>query len=178
MKCAIELILDVESQNKINNVRNILQANGVHDEAVKLNHISLADVEIDENQIDLLKDIASSFAKSHKKQKLMLAVAGSFMTNENVLFFAPIMTQSLVDYNDELICDLTRNKISCGKYYTKDNWFPHCTLAIKLNNDELKKSFEILKDNNILPLTVAADSIDILCYEPKPYNQICIYELQ
>ncbi len=67
MKCAIELLLDDESQNKIDNIRKTLTKSGVHDEAVKLNHISLADIEIDDNQIEMVKKIVEEFSKTHKK---------------------------------------------------------------------------------------------------------------
>lgn len=77
-----------------------------------------------------------------------------------------------------LIDELTKNNIACGKYYTKNNWFPHCTLAIRLNDNELKKGFNYLKDNNLLPLNVIGDKIDILCYDPKPYNQIEIFDFE
>ena len=43
MNYAIELVFDEESQKKINELRTLLNENGVHDEAVKLNHISLGD---------------------------------------------------------------------------------------------------------------------------------------
>ncbi len=43
MNYAIELVFDDESQNTINKLRKLLNENGVHDEAVKLNHISIGD---------------------------------------------------------------------------------------------------------------------------------------
>ena len=39
MKCAIELVFDEESQNKLNNLRRLLADNGVHNEAVPINHV-------------------------------------------------------------------------------------------------------------------------------------------
>ena len=47
-KYAIELVFDEESQNKINNIRGMLSSNGVHDEAVPINHVSIADFETDD----------------------------------------------------------------------------------------------------------------------------------
>lgn len=178
MKCAIEIILDDASQNRINKVRQKLQKSGVRDEALKLNHISLADIDINETQIALVKKLVKTFAENHKKLSFTLTVAGSFMTDENVLFLAPIMTEELANYNSELIDLLTQNNVECGKYYTKNNWFPHCTVAIRLSDEELKKGFAVLKDYNILPLTVVGDKIDILCYDPKPYKQLAIFDLK
>ena len=50
MKCAIQLVFNNENQSIINQLRKTLIANGVHDEAVPINHISLADIEIEDNQ--------------------------------------------------------------------------------------------------------------------------------
>lgn len=47
MNYAIELVFDEEGQIVINSVRNTLVQNGVHDEAVKLNHISIGDYKTD-----------------------------------------------------------------------------------------------------------------------------------
>ena len=47
MNYAIELVFDEEGQIVINSVRNTLVQNGVHDEAIKLNHISIGDYKTD-----------------------------------------------------------------------------------------------------------------------------------
>ena len=99
-------------------------------------------------------------------------------TKENVLFLTPIMTDEMINYNDEIISKLNERGIHCGKYYTKNNWQPHATVAIRLNDEELFEGFKVLKMNNILPLEVVGDKIDLLCYDPKPYNEIVCYDLQ
>ena len=175
MRCAIQLVFDESIQSKLNNVRKLLNDNGVHDEAVELNHISIADIEIEESQIHQVKKILLNFSQTHKSIKLTLNSAGSFMSKENVLFLTPTMTQELINYNDEIINELQEANIKCGKYYTKNNWQPHCTIAIRLNDEELFKGFKIVKCLNILPLEVVVDKIDLLCYEPKPYKEIVSY---
>ena len=178
MKCAIQLVFNENNQVSINKIRKYLADNGVHDEAVPINHISLADIEIEENQLRLMRDILNNFAKTHKSLNFSLVFAGSFMTAENVLFFAPVMTEDLVKYNDELVEVLAKNNIVCGKYYTKNNWQPHCTVAIRLSDEEVCKGFELLKKNNILPLNITADKIDLLCYNPKPYKELMSFNLK
>ena len=51
MNYAIELVFDDESQKTINELRTTLNDNGVHDEAVKLNHISIGDYKTDNKKI-------------------------------------------------------------------------------------------------------------------------------
>ena len=177
MKCAIQLVFSDKDQEQINKLRRILSENGVHDEAVPINHISLADIEIDEMQIDLVKSILKKFAENRNCMKLVLSSAGSFMSKENVLFLAPTMTEDLMRYNDELISTLQNNKIPCGRYYTKNNWQPHCTVSIRVSDEELFAGFKAMKENNILPMEVLGDKIDLLCYDPKPYKELFSFEL-
>lgn len=178
MKCAIQLVFSDKNQTIINQIRKTLVKNGTHDEAVPINHISLADIEIEDEQVELVKDIMKKFSQTHKSLKLILSSVGSFMTQENVIFIAPTMTEDLMRYNDELIEELKSNNISCGKYYLKNNWQPHCTIAIRVSDEELFAGFKTLKQNNILPLEVCGDAIDLLCYDPKPYKEIIKFELK
>ncbi len=178
MKCAIQLVFSEKDQNALNKIRNILVANGVHDEAVPINHISLADIEIEDDQLSLVKSILEKFSKNHKSLNLVLSSVGSFMTKENVLFLTPTMTEDLINYNDELINILTKNNIPCGKYYTKNNWQPHCTISIRITDNELFAGFKTLKENNILPMMITANAIDLLCYDPKPYKELLNFELK
>lgn len=88
------------------------------------------------------------------------------------------MTEDLLKSNEKISEKLRLNNFECNKYYTKNNWLPHCTLAIRLSDDELKKGLELLKDNNTLPLRVRCEKVDILDYSNKPnYNQVAIYDL-
>lgn len=176
MKCAVELIFDNESQNKLNGLRKMLDENGVHNEAVPTNHISIADVETE--NIDILKSIVEEFSKETETFEIALVSAGSFMTSENVLFYSPTMTEDLSKCNEKITKKLELNSLECSKYYTKNNWFPHCTLAIRLSDEELEKGLKLLKENNILPLRVRCEKVDILDYSNKPdYNQIAIFDL-
>ena len=177
MKCAIQLVFSEKDQIKINNLRKTLIENGVHDEAVPINHISLADIEIEENQIDVVKNIINEFSQNHNALKVVLSNAGSFMSKENVLFLSPTMTADIIKYNDELTNVLQRNNIQCGKYYTKNNWQPHCTISIRISDDELLLGFKTLKANNILPLEICLDKIDLLRYDPKPYKELFTFNL-
>lgn len=178
MKCAIQLVFNDKNQNTINRLRKMLIDCGVHDEAVPINHVSLADIEIDEVEVDLVKNILEVFSKTHKQIKFTLSSVGSFMTSENVLFLTPTITEDLIKYNDEIINALKQKGIKCGVYYTKNNWQPHCTIAIRVSDEELFKAFKELKRNNILPLEVIADKIDLLCYNPKPYKELFSFELE
>ena len=39
-----------------------------------------------------------------------------------------------INYNDEIVNILLKNKIECSEYYIKNNWQPHCTISIRIRN--------------------------------------------
>ncbi len=95
MNYAIELVFDEESQKVINNLRAKLSENGVHDEAVKLNHVSIGDYKT--GNIDELKNRVIEFSKTIKPFGIALVSVGTFMTKENVIFLEPVITRELID---------------------------------------------------------------------------------
>lgn len=167
-KYAVEFVFDEASQIKINKIRKLLSFSGVHDEAVKLNHISIADFETDD--LSELKVKVKEFASTIKKFKICLATVGTFMTKENVLFLQPIMTDELMELHKKFLDSMKDFNGKANEYYNHNKWVPHCTIAIRLSDEELLKGFEVLKSITFLPIEVTIDKIEILNY-PSPYIQ-------
>ena len=174
-KYAIELVFDEESQKKINNIRKLLSSNGIHDEAVPTNHVSIADFETD--NLELLKEKVKEFANRVHKFKLNLSTVGTFMTKENVIFLQPVMTDELMNLHKKFINSMKDLNGKANEYYNHNKWVPHCTIAIRLSDEELIKGFEILKSTSFLPLEVTVDKIDILNY-PAPYIQEYVVDIK
>jgi 2'-5' RNA ligase len=174
-KYAIELVFDEESQNKINKIREMLSSNGVHDEAVPTNHVSIADFETDD--LDELKLKVKEFADSIHKFKLNLVTAGTFMTKENVIFLQPVMTEKLMNVHKMFLDSMKDFDGKANEYYNHNKWVPHCTIAIRLSDEELIKGFETLKSISFLPIEVTVDKIDILNY-PAPYVQEYVVDIK
>ena len=174
-KYAIELIFDEESQMKVNKIRELLVANGVHDEAVPTNHISIADFETE--NLEGLKEKVKEFSNDIHKFKLNLVTVGTFMTKENVIFLQPVMTDELMSIHKKFLDSMRDFNGKANEYYNHNKWVPHCTIAIRLSDEELIKGFEILKSTSFLPLEVTVDKIDILNY-PSPYKQEYIVDIK
>lgn len=172
MNYAIELVFDDESQKVINNIRSLLSSNGVHDEAVKLNHVSIGDYHTD--NIDGLKEKVIEFSKTVKPFELSLVSVGTFMTMENVIFLEPIMTEGLIDIHKSFIEYMNDFDGVLNPYYDVNKWMPHSTISIRLSDEELFKGLKILKENIKLPIVVKVDRIDIINY---PFNQIMMKNL-
>lgn len=173
MNYAIELVFDDESQKVINELRTKLNNNGVHDEAVKLNHVSIGDYKSD--NIEELKNRVIEFSKTIKPFELSLVSVGTFMTKENVLFFEPVMTDELFDVHKRFIEYMKDFDGELNQYYDINKWMPHCTIAIRLSDEELLKGIKFLKEIIKLPIKATVDKIDIINY---PFNQIMMLDIK
>lgn len=173
MNYAVELVFGDESQNAINELRKLLDENGVHDEAVKLNHISIGDYFT--NDIEGLKSKVLNFSKTIEPFEITLCAVGTFMTEENVIFLAPVMTEELKSVHKKFIDFMSDFDGKLNQYYDIDKWMPHCTIAIRLSDEELFKGFKLLKNNIKLPIKVKLEKIDIINY---PYNSILITDMK
>ena len=172
MNYAIELVFDDESQNIINEIRKKLNDSGVHDEAVKLNHVSIGDYKTD--NIEELKKRVTEFSKTIKPFEISLVSVGTFMTKENVIFLEPIMTDELIEIHKRFIEYMKDFDGELNKYYDINKWMPHCTISIRLSDEELFKGIKIVKENIKLPIKVTIDKIDIINY---PFNQIMMLDI-
>jgi len=172
MNYAIELVFDEEGQKIVNGIRKFLVDNGVHDEAVKLNHISIADYKT--NNVESLIEKVKRFSKKIKPFEIKLVSIETFMTSENVIFLKPIITEELIRIHKEFINHMRDFDGILNQYYDINKWMPHCTIAIRLNDSELVNGMKLLKENINLPIVVKIDRIDIINY---PYNQVYMDKL-
>lgn len=172
MNYAIELVFSDENQNTINELRNKLKESGVHDEAVKLNHVSIGDYKTDD--LEGLKQKVLLFSKMIKPFEITLSSVGTFMTKENVIFLEPIMTEELLNIHKKFIEFMKDFDGVLNPYYDIDKWMPHCTISIRLSDEELLQAVKVLKDIIKLPIVVKIDRIDLINY---PFNQILIADL-
>lgn len=172
MNYAVELIFDDESQNVINRLRKLLEDHGVHDEAVKLNHISIGDYSTDD--IEGLKAGVLEFANRIRPFGITLCPVGTFMTAENVIFLAPVMTEELKSVHDKFVGFMSGFDGELNPYYDIDKWVPHCTIAIRLSDEELFRGLRLLKENIRLPINVKIEKMDLIQY---PRNQILITDI-
>ncbi len=173
MNYAVELVFDDKSQNTINELRKLLGENGVHDEAVKLNHISIGDYCT--NDIEGLKSKVLDFSEMIEPFEITLCAVGTFMTKENVIFLAPIMTEELKSVHKKFLDFMSDFDGKLNQYYYIDKWMPHCTIAIRLTDEELFNGLKLLKNNIKLPIKVKLEKIDIINY---PFNGILITDIK
>ena len=134
MKCAIELVFDKNSQKIINDLRKKLSENGVHDEAVSINHVSLADIEIEDNNIHSseelkkldLESIKDSDNDNNEDEKIDKFIAQSSRFKLNKEFYDNMYIQEQQIFQHLL----NSNKYAKEAYETKYHIDPEDTDAI------------------------------------------------
>ena len=97
------------------------------------------------------------------------------MTNENVIFLEPVMTSELINVHNRFIEYMKDFDGKLNQYYDIDKWMPHCTISIRLSDEELFKGIKLLKEIINLPIKVRVEKIDIINY---PFNQIMMIDLE
>ena len=175
MKCTIQLVLDDIGQIKVNHLRKLVDPTQINSSIV--NHISIADIDIEEEKLPRIQTIINQFADSHPPIKLTFNSLGIFTTSDNVLFLSPVITEQLLKYKNDLSDQLNTIGIDCGTYYTKENWQPHCTIGLRISNSELLNGLESVKNLDVFPMEINIDKIDLSRYDPLPFLEIFTSDL-
>ena len=123
----------------------------------------------EEKLIQTVKD----FAKSQKAGIIHFEEIGNF--TGKVLFLKPEKDGFLAQMNEELHTILLPEfeKAENG-YYLPEIWFPHTTLATKLNKSQFEKAFKIAESIN-LPLETEINEIAV--YQCSPFAELKRYKL-
>lgn len=140
--------LDKETETNFKNIWKDLRDKNITDYGMKTKgkrpHITIADYDnLDkESFIELL----DKFYKDKQKVDIFLNILGNFI-NTGTLFIAPTLSIELLDFHRNhhtYFKEFNKNKDS---FYLSGKWSPHCTIASRLNNEEILKAFKYCKSN-------------------------------
>ncbi|MCL2799140.1 MAG: 2'-5' RNA ligase family protein [Endomicrobia bacterium] len=176
MKYAILLVLDKASQTKIGKVRKCLANNGIAQDAFKLNHITITVFDADDE--GKVVEVSRKFANDQKFFTTTLSSVSAFITEKNVVFYAPVVTKELKAVHEKYLEKMSKNFRNMEHYWCPEKWVPHCTLADGITDSAMLKAFEILKQNNILPLDVVVDGLCVLQIDSRLYKRVAEFELK
>ena len=90
-------------------------------------HISLA--VFDEVDIPRLCVILHEFAARLEPLTIRFSYIGLFPGTENIVFLAPVVTESLISAHAMLHRYLADADMKCHSYYLPGAWVPHCTIT-------------------------------------------------
>ena len=140
---AVEMFFNKELEESIRKIWYSLSEENIDSSLISIKdlkpHITLATYE--SLQLEAFKKQFVSFVENFEPIDVKFVIMGTF-PETGTCFLGPIMTEELVrlhkDYHEKLI----QFKTSAHFYYLPNNWNPHCTLAIRLNNSKLVKVLE------------------------------------
>ncbi len=126
-----------------------------------------------ENETKLIKKV-EDFTKSQKAGIVRFTEIGNF--NGKDLFLKPEKDGFLSQINEELHSVLLPEfeKAENG-YYLPDIWFPHTTLATRLNQSQFEKAQEIAKQ---IKLPLEATITEISVYQCAPFEKLKCFSVQ
>lgn len=140
--------LDSESETLFKEIWKDLSLRGITNYGVdtkgKRPHITLADYNnLDKNNfIERL----NKFYEGRFKVDISLSILGTFLST-GTLFLAPAMSKELIAFHGdhhEHFKDFNDNE---GSLYIPGTWTPHCTIASRLSEENIVKTFKYCRDN-------------------------------
>ena len=112
--------------------------------------------------------IVEEFSKTHQTGTVRFSEIGNF--NQKVLFLKPEKDDFLSKINDELHkVVLTEFEAGENGYYLPEIWFPHTTLATRLNQSQFEKAVEIAGK---ITLPLESKIINIGFYQCSPFLEL------
>jgi 2'-5' RNA ligase len=174
MEYAVVLYFDKSTEQKINSLISKI-ADGTGNKYMMDNkipgHITISLFQYDE-EIDPIINIIENKLSTFNKNNIKIASIGMF--SPNVLFLAPVINDYLIEINKNIVKVINIEKTSFDKNYTENQWVPHISLGVKLNEDELVNGVKVLV-KNFEVLDAKTDRIGLV--KCNPYREIKIWEI-
>lgn len=175
MGYAFEMFFDAESENNIKELWTMLSKKKLSSYMLENGgkpHISLnvynnLDIEIANKKL-------SFFCGNHKPFNVILCFPGSFISDDNVIFIAPIINENLLSIHSDFHTEFNDIKDQGWKFYLPNIWQPHCTIALKIPENLYLETFNEVR-KNFMPFEATIQSIGI--EEFTPSNILYEYKL-
>lgn len=136
-------------------------------------HVTLGAFHAKKETENNLKEIVEDFSKLQKSGVIRFSEIGNF--NQKVLFLKPEKNEFLSIINAELH-KILLPEFEAGEngYYLPEFWFPHTTLATRLNQSNFEKALKIAR-TIILPLEANISGIGL--YQCSPFKELKLFPL-
>jgi hypothetical protein len=170
MEYAIVLYFDEKKEETINSlIKKIANKNGNNymvDNKIPP-HITISLFQYNE-KIDTIIEIIENNISFFRRNNIIIASIGIF--NPSVLFIAPVINDYLLELNKKIneIINIS-DEIIFDKYYIENQWVPHISLGVKLDENELINGVKTLVENFKI-LDIEIDRVGFA--ECNPYKDI------
>ena len=172
MEYAVVLRFDDKSTEQIQKITEYIATYTGNDYMIANHippHITIADFNADNAEIN---DIAADIAYSLSKFDIPIVSLGIF--NPKVVFAAPVMNNSLLGACKTANQILQQKGFECNRIYTPYNWVPHISLAVKLDEDSVKKAINVALEK-FQPVMAAVVKLSIA--ECNHYRELKTFDL-
>ncbi|XP_077236665.1 uncharacterized protein LOC143878250 [Tasmannia lanceolata] len=172
---SIELYFDPALENQVLKAWNVLARRQISTQLIEIEsrpHITLLSSPLLDPP--KLQNVIKNFSSKQEPLTLTLSSVGSFPSEQNVLFFAPTPSSSLLQFHSQLCDALKKEGVEIGEDYRPDSWFPHCLVAQDVPRNRMAEAFFILRD---LKLPVCGYAMDIGLVEFSPVRELFSYPL-
>ncbi|GLT35459.1 hypothetical protein SLA2020_099090 [Shorea laevis] len=166
---AIELYFDPALENQVLKAWNVLARRQISSQLIEIEsrpHITLFSTPYIEPT--KLESIVKNFASKQEPLPLSFSAIGTFPSDKNVLFLAPVPTLSLLQFQSQLCDAMKKEGIEIGDEYKADSWIPHCSVAQEVPKTRMAEAFCVLRD---LKLPVNGYAMDIGLVEFSPVRE-------
>lgn len=130
-------------------------------------HITLSLFSRDDSE-DLTAGLAL-FAAQLADIDIKLTSIGIFNTQPSVINLLPVVSEDLIRMHTDLREKLSHFVTDFHPYYVRENWVPHCAVAISINTDEFAKAVETACAL-FQPLTCRISALSLV--ECSPYRTV------
>jgi len=124
-------------------------------------------------KIDTVMEIIENNISLFNRNNIVIASIGIF--NPSVLFIAPVINDYLLDLNKKVNKVININdEILLDKNYMENQWIPHISLGVKLNENELISGIKILVESFKI-LDIGIDRVGFA--KCNPYKDIKTWKI-
>jgi 2'-5' RNA ligase len=176
MSFAVELHFDEAAENQVRAVWKALADAGVSTsmlDGISRPHITLG--VCDELSTSFKNELAL-FARESKAFDVSLSFIGSFNSAEGVVFFGPTPSDAMFRLHARFHSFFSGHAGRIWKNSLPGTWVPHCTLAFRLNGEQLRRAFDIAAAV-ALPLMGKITEIGLLSGIGGPEKELVSYEM-
>ncbi|MFS0868750.1 2'-5' RNA ligase family protein [Paenibacillus xylanilyticus] len=101
-------------------------------------HITIAGYNSDVDIEQFISDF-DCFYESKKQLSITMSSLGTFL-NTGILFLAPVPSKEFITLHDNHHSFFEKYRMNAESQYLPNNWIPHCTIANRLNDENLKEA--------------------------------------
>ena len=126
-------------------------------------HVSLA--VFDDVEVPSLTRIVGDFAARTSPFTLRMSSVGLFAGAENVVFLAPVVTESLLQVHAALHDLISAKGLSCHPDYLPGAWVPHCAVTVEEPLDWSLDTIKAIHDASVLG-KYTFDNVHVVQFRP------------